>query len=140
MINLAVLVAVTLAAASSLHVYWAAGGRWGHGATLPERDGRPSFQPGPWSTLLVAGLLATASVVVLGRVGLGPAAHLGRLTHIGTWAVAAAFLLRGVGDFRLMGLFRRERGTRFARWDRRVYTPLALALGVGVAIIAAGTA
>ncbi|HET9727328.1 MAG TPA: DUF3995 domain-containing protein [Gemmatimonadales bacterium] len=139
MISLAVLVAVTLAAASSVHVYWAAGGRWGHGATLPERDGRPAFQPGPWSTLLVAALLAMAGVVVLGRVGLGPAAHLGRLTHIGAWAVAAAFLLRGIGDFRLMGLFRRESTTRFARWDRRVYTPLALALGVGVAIIAAGT-
>ncbi|HKU63264.1 MAG TPA: DUF3995 domain-containing protein [Gemmatimonadales bacterium] len=124
---------------SGLHLYWAAGGRWGHSAALPERDGRPAFEPGLGNTLLVAALHALAAVVVLGRVGLGPAAHIGSLTHVGTWAVAAAFLLRGIGDFRLMGLFRRNRDTRFARWDRRVYTPLALTLGIAVAIIAAGT-
>lgn len=137
MLNLAVLIAVTLAGLSSLHVYWAVGGRWGHGAALPERAGRPTCQPGPLATLVVAGLLGAAGLLVLGRVGLGLAAPLVILTHAGTWAVGATFLLRGVGDFRLVGLFRRERGTRFARWDRRVYTPLALALGVGTWVIAA---
>jgi hypothetical protein len=140
MITLAVLVAITLAGLSCVHVYWAAGGRWGHGATLPERHGRPSFQPGPLATLLVAGLLGAASVLVLGRVGLGPAAPLATLTRLGAWLVAVAFWLRGVGDFRLVGLFRRERGTWFARWDRRIYTPLAFALAIGTTVIAAGTA
>jgi hypothetical protein len=140
MITLAVLVATTLAGLSCVHVYWAAGGRWGHGATVPERQGRPSFRPGRVATLFVAGLLGTASVLVLGRVGLGPAAPPITLTRLGTWLVAAAFWLRAVGDFRLVGVFRRERGTRFARWDRRIYTPLAFALALGTTVIAAGTA
>src|SRR4051812_42126732 len=140
MITLAVLVATTLAGLSCVHVYWAAGGRWGHGATVPERQGRPSFRPGRVATLFVAGLLGTASVLVLGRVGLGPAAPPITLTRLGTWLVAAAFWLRAVGDFRLVGVFRRERGPRCARWARRIYTPLAFALALGTTVIAAGTA
>lgn len=88
MVPLAALAATVLAGLSTLHVYWAVGGRWGHGATIPERHGRPPFEPGFLATLLVAGLL-------------GPVAPLRRLTHIGAWIIAAVFLLRGVGDFRL---------------------------------------
>jgi len=28
-----------------LHVYWAAGGKWGTDVTIPKRDGAPLFQP-----------------------------------------------------------------------------------------------
>ena len=60
-------------------------GSWSYdpGATRPS-----PFEPGFLATLLVAGLL-------------GPVAPLRRLTHIGAWIIAAVFLLRGVGDFRL---------------------------------------
>jgi hypothetical protein len=126
-----------LGALSTLHLYWAAGGRWGHAAALPERHGQPAFQPGPLATLLVAALLATGSVLMLGRVGLGPAARLSRITHVGAWLIAAVFLLRGVGDFRLVGMFRSVRDTRFAWWDRYVYTPLSIVLGLTTGIVAA---
>lgn len=140
MIPFALLVAAVLAALCTLHVYWAGGGRWGHAAALPERDGKPALRPGPITTLLVAAMLGMAGVLVLGRVGLGPAAQFVRLTHLGTWIIAAAFLLRGLGDFRLVGLFRRVRDTRFAWWDRHLYTPLSIGLGLAVAIVAASTA
>ena len=137
---LAVGLAIVLVLLSALHVYWAAGGTWGKGVAIPKQRGRPAFQPGPLGTLAVAGLLAAAAILVLGRNGLGPAASLGLMTRVGTWAVAAVFLLRGIGDFRLIGLFRRVDDTRFAHWDRRVYTPLAFALGLGTALLAAGPA
>lgn len=137
MIALALLVAPVLGALSVLHLYWGLGGRWGHSAALPERDHAPAFQPGAASTLLVAALLATAALVVLGRVGFGPLAGFDRLTRIAAWTVALTFFLRAVGDFRLLGLFRRVRDTRFARLDRVLYTPTSLALGIATAIIAA---
>jgi Protein of unknown function (DUF3995) len=140
MVLLAVLIATVLAALSTLHLCWAVGGRWGHAAALPERDGQPAFRPGAIGTLLVAALLATASVLVLGRVGLGPAARLTRLTGVGAWIIAAAFVLRGLGDFRLIGVFRRVRDTRFAWWDQHLYTPLSIALGLATALVAASTA
>jgi hypothetical protein len=137
---LAVLIATVLASLSTLHLYWAVGGRWGHAAALPERSGQPAFRPGAMATLLVAALLAAASLLVLGRVGLGPAARLGLLTHVGAWIIAGVFLLRGLGDFRLIGVFRSVRDTRFAWWDRLLYTPLSIVLGLGTAVVAAGTA
>jgi hypothetical protein len=140
MVLLAVLVAAVLAALCILHLYWAAGGRWGHAAALPERESQPAFRPGRMATALVAALLGTASTLLLGRVGLGPAAHLFRLTHLGAWLIAATFLLRGLGDFHLIGLFRRVRDTRFALWDRRLYTPLSIVLGLAVAVVAASPA
>jgi hypothetical protein len=47
-------------------------------------------------------------------------------------AVATVFaaFLRSVGDFRLVGFFKRVRGTRFARYDSLLFSPLSLALGV----------
>jgi Protein of unknown function (DUF3995) len=137
MVPLAVLIATVLAALSTLHLYWAVGGRWGHVAALPEHHGQPVFRPGALGTLLVAALLATASVLVLGRVGLGAAARLSRLTHVGAWIIAVVFLLRGLGDFRFIGVFRSVRDTRFAWWDRHLYTPLSIVLGLTTAIVAA---
>src|SRR5262245_24764899 len=119
-------VAATLAAIGLLHVYWAlAGTGAGGGAAIPEVDGRPVFKPGPATTLAVAMLLeiAAALVALQGRLfaidGLPPA-----LIQVGASGVALVLAARGVGDFRLVGLFKRVRGTRFARLDSLVFTPL----------------
>lgn len=129
-------VALVLLLLSGLHVYWLLGGRIGKDVSLPESEGQPAFRPGAVGTAAVAvALLAAAGVIAL-RAGVVELPVSDPLVHFGTWAVAAAFLLRAIGDFRYVGLFRRVRGTRFARWDARLYTPLALGLGIGAAVIA----
>jgi hypothetical protein len=55
---------------------------------------------------------------------------------IGTAGVAVILLLRGIGDFRYVGLFKRVRDTPFARMDSRVYTPLVLALAAVAGLVA----
>ena len=45
-----------------------------------------------------------------------------------TWLMAAAFLLRSVGDFRYVGVFKRVAHTRFAYWDTRLFVPICLLL------------
>ena len=50
--------------------------------------------------------------------------------RVGTLVVAAAFLLRAIGDFRLVGFFKRVRNTRFAAWDTRLFSPLSLGIGI----------
>lgn len=62
--------ATVMFALAMLHVYWAAGGRWAVAAAVPSREGRPQFSPGPLSTLLVASLLLSAGVVMIGRLGI----------------------------------------------------------------------
>jgi uncharacterized protein DUF3995 len=90
-----------------LGVWWNLGRR----AALAEVDGRPRFVPARGATLAVAAALIGAAVVVLARADL-------ILGFVPRWASQAAagvlgavFVLRAVGDFRLMGFFKSVRGT-----------------------------
>ncbi len=136
MTTLAYVVAAIFGALGALHILWALGVRTGSGAVLPERDGVPLMTPGPFVTLVVAALLLTAGLLVLTRVGLGPARLSASLSTTGVWGVAVVMIARAVGDFRYVGFFKRVRGTRFAAWDTRVYSPLTLALGLACGAIA----
>jgi uncharacterized protein DUF3995 len=135
--SLACIVALLFAALSAIHVYWATGGRWGAADAVPEVDGRPLFRPGTVATLVVAGLLAVAATLLLQRAGLAPAFGPRLLRRAGLWVVAATLAGRAVGDFNYVGFFKRRRDTRFAHLDTRMYSPLALGLGLGTAIVAA---
>jgi hypothetical protein len=136
--SLALSVSSVLGALSGLHVYWAFGGQRGLKGTIPEVDGRPLFRPGVGATLAVAFLLAVAAVLVLVRAALIRHPAPPAIARWGTWGVAAAFIGRAVGDFNHVGFFKRRRTTVFARRDTRLYSPLALALGIGAAIVAWG--
>ena len=94
---------------AALHVFWAFGGTWGAGAAVAEIDGRPRFVPSRGATLAVAAALIGAAVVVLARADL-------ILGFVPRWAsqgaagvLGAVFVLRAVGDFRLMGFFKSVR-------------------------------
>ncbi len=129
--------ASVLALLGLLHIYWAAGGAAGSTVVLPERAGRPLFQPTPTSTLGVAGGLFAAALLVLARLGVVCDCVPVRWTRLGTWLLAAVFTLRAIGDFRYVGLFKRVRDTPFGRWDTRLFTPLCSLLALGSAIVAA---
>ena len=75
----------------------------------------------------------------------GLVAATGRLLHLGiapwilTWlsfALAAGLLARAIGEFKYVGFFKRVRGSRFARLDTWIYSPLCLLLALGVALVA----
>ncbi|WP_423856182.1 DUF3995 domain-containing protein [Acidithiobacillus ferrianus] len=40
-----------------------------------------------------------------------------------------------MGDFRLVGFFKTVTGTRFARLDSTVFSPLCLAMAIGIFVI-----
>jgi hypothetical protein len=105
---------------------------------IPELDGKPLFRPGLAGTLVVAVLLAVASTLVLERAAIGPHIFPPTVSLWGTVGVAAALIGRAVGDFNYVGFFKRRRTTAFAGLDTRLYSPLALALGVGAGIVAWG--
>lgn len=133
---IAAALAVVFGSLAGLHTYWAASGA-AAGAAVPARaDGVPLFRPGRVATLAVAGALAGAAMLVLGRAGLAPRLAAAGLYRAGTWALGGVLVLRVVGEFRYVGLFKRERGTRFAALDTRVYTPLCAGLAAGVLYLA----
>ena len=122
----AVILLVTLGV---LHLYWAIGGQWGKGVALPEHEGRPVWRPSALGTGLVALGLFTMAVLLL-RVGWLGAYSGAKPVRAGVWLVAALFLFRALGDFRYVGFCKRVRGTRFARLDTLIYSPVCLLLAV----------
>ena len=136
---MAISVALVLAALSALHVYWGIGGVGGPSVALPEVDGKPRFIPTRFSCFAVAVALATASFLLLSRGGFLSSPFPASWIQVGTLGVGAVFVLRAIGDFRIVGFFKRVRGTRFAVWDTRLFSPLSLAIGLGSLWVALAT-
>jgi hypothetical protein len=120
---------------SLVHVYWCLGGRVGVLVAIPEVDGTPVFQPSTVSAFVVAIGLALCAVVIAATAGILtlPLSHtmLAWLTR----ALAVVLLIRAIGDFRVVGFFKRIRHSRFAHLDTIVYSPLSLVLAIGSAIV-----
>ncbi len=129
------LVTVILAGLAIVHVYWTLRRNSGGVAFVPQVNGRPAFVPSAGATFAVALALGVAAVLVAvaGRLVVDRLAPLARAPCL---ALAAIFLARAIGDFRLVGFFKRVRSSRFARLDSLLYSPLCLALAAGIAYVA----
>lgn len=130
------LTATILSIIGLLHVYWAAGGRWGSAVSVPRKDGDLLFEPSTFATLVVAALLFAAALIILGRVEVLACTSLRWIYAVGSWVLAAVFTARVVGDFRWFGIFKREAGTEFAHWDTWLFVPLCAAIAIGCATVA----
>jgi len=134
--RVAVGVTLVLLSLAAVHVYWAARGV-GTTAGIPSRaDGTPVFRPGRVATLGVAVALGLAALLVMGRAQLLDFGLPPLLLRVGTWGVAVAFAARTIGEFRYVGVFKRVRGTPFARWDSRLFTPLCAAIAIATVVVA----
>ena len=123
------LVAVTLLVLiAATHVYWALGGRTGKSAAIPERHGLPAIRPSSTATFLVAMALLIAASVVAIQAGLILQGQFQPYVLVVSVLLAVIFLARAVGDFRYVGFFKRIVGSRFARLDTWVFSPLCILL------------
>lgn len=130
-----VLIAVFLALAM-LHLYWVFGGRALKLGAVPQVAGRPAFVPSPGMTLGVALALSTCALLVAGTVGWLPIPIPQRFFCWLVFALALVFLARAIGDFRLVGFFKKTQYSVFARLDTRVFSPLCLAIALGLLLVA----
>jgi hypothetical protein len=122
---------------AAMHAYWGVGGKWFTDRTYPHVPGQRIALPGKlacWAVTPVFLGFAWISVSVGGLAGVGPGAALPELSPgwvlIAGHALAAICLLRAIGEFRYVGFFKRVRGTAFAWWDTRLYSPLCLIVGL----------
>ena len=63
--------------------------------------------------------------------------HQRRHIHVGCEGRLTLGMGRGAArrEFRSFGFFKRVRGTEFAWWDTRVYSPLCIAISAGYALL-----
>ena len=133
--GLAILLISAFVFLASVHVYWAFGGRIAMVAAIPELRGAPSFVPGRIATLLVASSLFSCAALVGAASGFIDAPVPAVAIQWSCFGLALLLLLRAIGDFRLVGFFKTVRGSRFAWLDSALYSPLCLALALGVFLV-----
>jgi hypothetical protein len=120
-----------LLALAGLHVSWATGSSWPmeDSSTLAVAvGGSPGAEPQtPGACLAVAGLLATAAAFVAGHPRTRPGiSRAGAAGVVAALATRGAFGLAGRTDVLVPG----ATAARFRALDRRVYSPLSLALAL----------
>lgn len=96
---------------------------------IPFRDDalQPFFKPGRPEIAVVTLLFWAAAAWIMMYGGIFPVGPKWLPGFVG-WSLAAALLLRSIGEFRALGFFKRVRSTPFARMDTWVYSPLCLLL------------
>ncbi len=108
----------------------------GVSGAVPSVAGKPLFVPSTRATVAIGVVLLLFACLVAATGGL---IHIGVPAWILTWssfALALGLLARAVGEFKYVGFFKQVRGSRFARLDTLLYSPLCLLLAVGVAVVA----
>jgi hypothetical protein len=139
---IALATAVVLLGVAGLHVYWAGGGRWpGHDeASLNAMvvGGRPGApMPPPLATVVVgAGVFGIALGALAVRDLIAP--PLPDLVRALTWVAAGVLAVRGLGGFFELRLRPHTVALPYGRLNRRIYSPLCVALAAGLIAALAG--
>lgn len=113
---------------SLFHLYWAFGGTVGKTESVPVTEkGTLLFQPGFMSCLVVGiGFLLLIFLLYLPSLDLVPE----RFSRGILWLVMGVFLLRVIGDFHYVGLFKKVKNTTFSRNDNRYFVPLCFLIAL----------
>ncbi|HEY1722473.1 MAG TPA: DUF3995 domain-containing protein [Magnetospirillaceae bacterium] len=131
---LAGMAAAILVVMAVIHMYWALGGSIGVEALVPQTAKGPLFRVSASMTLIVALVFILAADLMFTRLGMAATRIPPESVQVACITMAAAFLIRAVGDFRYVGFFKRVRGSRFAQLDTTLYSPVSLFLSVAIGV------
>lgn len=137
MMILTFLAIVALNLIGLLHFYWAFGGMIGMNIALPTENGVRLINPGKVVTMIVGVALFGFAFIayMLYFYDLSSSAYRDYFIISG-WILSGIFILRGIGEFDAVGLFKKIKSSEFAYYDTHFYTPFALAMGMIFAALA----
>jgi len=120
---------VIFAFIGGIHFYWALGGKWGFSVALPTNaEGERQMSPKPLLTAVVGFGLMLFGVFYLMFTDFLPALLPESWIAVIGWILPGIFFLRGVGDFKYAGLFKKVKNTQFATYDTYLFSPLCLVI------------
>jgi hypothetical protein len=118
------------------HLYMAFAPASGEAGAVPTIEGKPLFVPSAKATVAVGVVLLLFAALVAATSGLLSVGLPRLMLSWLSYALALGLLARAIGEFKYVGFFKRIRGSRFARLDTYVYSPLCLLLSIGVMLVA----
>lgn len=133
---IASLLIITFLIIALFHIYWGMSGPNPNSATLPQINGAPAFVPSRLAGFAVAVAFLIAAAVVAIFVGAVDTPISKQLLRWLLRLMSFIFLLRAIGDFRLVGFFKRIKESKFARLDTLYFSPLCVCMALGLFTIA----
>jgi len=110
-----------------IHFYWALGGKFGLDKALPtDTEGNRLLNPSKIMTFVI-GLILLGFSYVPYKLYTGDESA--TIVYAG-YGLSILFFLRSVGDFNLVGLFKKVKNTEFSKYDTWVYIPLCLFISI----------
>jgi hypothetical protein len=133
MFILSISVAIIMCAAALLHFYWAFGGSYGVNSSAPRLERKSQFKPGRMLTFFVACLLMGLAILAV-QLTL-PWQPIKKLVPYVGYFVSVVLVIRAIGDFRYVGIFKKKYNSSFAKLDTKYFSPLILFLGLAYAVL-----
>lgn len=128
---LSLLMGLIFVVLSGFHFYWFRGGRWGTEYVFPTKDKESKAPPIPmFATLLVALGLALIGVLYLVKGGMAGIRIPYWIEKYLYWFIPAIFILRAIGEFKYVGIFKKIKDTKFAEADTKIFVPLCFFIGI----------
>ena len=116
---------------SLLHINWALGGKWGFEVVIPTNPkGQKVLNPKKRYSLTVGLCLLVFSLYYLLKSDLLSFYVSSKTPFVAGWIISILFILRAIGDFKYIGIFKTIKETDYANLDSKYFTPMCLLMGV----------
>lgn len=128
---LSIILFVIFSALGLIHFYWLSGGKWGLEKALPTKNnGEKAIEPPKIATVIVGIGLISFGLIYLIKTGLFNFQVPNWIITYGSWIIPSIFILRAIGDFNYVGIFKKIKNTEFAKADSKWFIPLCLIIGI----------
>ena len=123
-----------------LHFYWAFGGKWAVDYTIPDKFKDSYFNDKNKTRIAIATLVVALGLIVFAAIIASNYFNFEALikpnwTIILTRIIGGIFLLRAIGDFNIVGIFKKQKSGKFAAKDSQLFIPICLYLGITAILI-----
>ncbi|WP_225037393.1 DUF3995 domain-containing protein [Winogradskyella sp. SM1960] len=128
---LSIILFVIFSSLGFIHFYWLLGGKWGLEKALPTKEaGQKAMEPPKIATVIVGIGLISFGLIYLIKTGLINFQIPNWIVTYGSWTIPCIFILRAIGDFNYVGLFKKIKNTEFSKADSKWFIPLCLTIGI----------
>ena len=136
-IFLSMFLSIVFGILGGFHLYWFFGGKWGLEKVIPSKDKETESLSIPrLATLFVAIVLMFFGFIYVIKTGVIAIQIPYFIRKIVYWVIPLLFLVRAIGDFNYVGIFKKIKHTEFAKADSRVFIPICITIGIIGVLIA----